>query len=234
MKKIVLSLSILLILPLLLFACGNDGIDLDEIDIEAIDRFDVPAGTYTIQYSIEDISDLVKNHGAVVSFEVKNSQNQEIIVVGNSFTVVASEVYTVKIKLSIGDTYKEKTITITATTQTGPVLVSFNLNGGTGSFPPLTLPFGSYLELTSEPIKDGYTFEGWYYEEVFTTLYLSQDITSNIILYAKWEPVVIATAVVSFELQGGSGTYTNQTIQLGAYAQRPSVEPTRQGYQFLG
>lgn len=60
MRKISLVFGMLLILPFLLMGCGNQGIDLDDIDIDAIDRFDVPAGTYVIQYSIEDISDLVK------------------------------------------------------------------------------------------------------------------------------------------------------------------------------
>lgn len=234
MKKIVLLFSFLLIISFVLFACTDDGINLDEIDIEAIDRVNVPVGTYTIQYYIEDISNLVKNHGAVVSFEVKNSQNQVITVTGNTFTIALGEVYTVKIKLTVGESSKEKTITVTAVTVMPPVLVSFELNGGTGSFPAQTLPFGSYLELIGEPIKDGYTFEGWYYEEVFTTLYLSQIITSNITLYAKWEPVVIETVTVRFELQGGSGTFGNQTVQMGSYAVRPTTEPTRQGYQFLG
>src|SRR5690606_5948157 len=84
------------------------------------------------------------------------------------------------------------------------------------------------------PIKDGFTFEGWYYEEDFQTLYRDQLITSHLTLYAKWEQIVIETAVVSFELQSGNGTFNNQTVQLGAYATEPTGEPTRQGYTFLG
>lgn len=234
MKKIVLSIGMLLIISFMLFGCGNNQIDIEAIDIEAIDRIDVPAGTYTIQYTIEDMSDLIKNHGAIVSFTVKNSQNETINVTGNTFTVVANEVYTVKIKLTIGDVYKEKTITVTSVIETSPVLVSFNLNGGTGSFPALSITRGTSLTLVTQPTKDGFTFEGWYLEASFQTLYTNQVINENTTLYAKWEAIVITTVNISFDLQGGQGTFPNQTIQIGLHAQRPQQTPTKEGFIFRG
>jgi uncharacterized repeat protein (TIGR02543 family) len=224
----------LVILPFLLMGCGNQGIDLDDIDIDAIDRFDVPAGTYVIQYSIEDISDLVKNHGAVVSFTVTNSDQEAITISGNSFTVEANEVYTVVIKLTIGDVYKEKTITVTAVTLSSDVLVTFNLNGGSGSFPALTVARNSVLSALGTPTKDGFTFGGWYMDETLTTAYTNQEVANNVTLYAKWNEIVIATATVTFDLQGGSGSFSNQVVNMGEYALRPTGEPMKDGYIFSG
>ena len=234
MRKIMLMFGMLVILPFLLMGCGNQGIDLDDIDIDAIDRFDVPAGTYVIQYSIEDISDLVKNHGAVVSFTVTNSDQEVITVSGNSFTVEANEVYTVVIKLTIGDVYKEKTITVTAVTLSSDVLVTFNLNGGQGSFPALTVARNSVLSALGTPTKDGFTFGGWYMDEALTTAYTNQEVANNVTLYAKWNEIVIATATVTFDLQGGSGSFSNQVVNMGEYALRPTGEPTKDGYIFSG
>ena len=234
MRKIMLMFGMLVILPFLLMGCGNQGIDLDDIDIDAIDRFDVPAGTYVIQYSIEDISDLVKNHGAVVSFTVTNSDQEVITVSGNSFTVEANEVYTVVIKLTIGDVYKEKTITVTAVTLSSDVLVTFNLNGGQGSFPALTVARNSVLSALGTPTKDGFTFGGWYMDEALTTAYTNQEVANNVTLYAKWNEIVIATATVTFDLQGGSGSFSNQVVNIGTNAIRPTGEPTKDGYIFLG
>ena len=212
MRKIMLIFGMLVILPFLLMGCGNQGIDLDDIDIDAIDRFDVPAGTYVIQYSIEDISDLVKNHGAVVSFTVTNSDQEVITVSGNSFTVEANEVYTVVIKLTIGDVYKEKTITVTAVTLSSDVLVTFNLNGGSGSFPALTVARNSVLSALGTPTKDGYTFGGWFVDEALTTAYTNQEVANNLTLYAKWNEIVIATATVTsftLDLTGLSGSLSS-------------------------
>lgn len=234
MRKILLSISILFVLPFMLIACGNQGINLDDIDIEAIDRFDVPVGTYTIQYSIEDISDLVKNHGAVVSFTVTNSDQETLEVSGNTFTVEANEIYTVVIKLTIGDVYKEKTITVTAINLSSQLLVTFDLNGGTGTFPALTVDRNTVLTSLESPTKDGFSFGGWFVDEALTIPYTNQEIVNNTILYAKWNEIVIATATVTFDLQGGSGSFSDQVVNMGTYAIRPSVEPTKEGYTFLG
>ncbi len=234
MKKIVLSIGILLILPFMMIACGNDDLDLSQIDIEAIDRFDVPAGTYTIQYTIEELSDLVKNHGALVSIFVKNSQNEDVTVTGNTFTVEANEVYTVTIKLIVEDAFKEKTFTVTAVLNTTAVLVTFDLKGGTGDFPVLTVDHGSSLTLTVEPTRDGFIFGGWYLDENYETPYTNQAINQHQTLYAKWELVVVSKVAVSFSLEGGIGDFDDQVIPMGSYALRPNEEPTKDGFIFLG
>jgi uncharacterized repeat protein (TIGR02543 family) len=46
---------------------------------------------------------------------------------------------------------------------------------------------GEFITLT----KEGFTFDGWYYEDTFDTLVGPEDTTpaQNITLYAKWVPV---------------------------------------------
>ena len=236
-KKLILSLSVIFLLSCFLFACTGDQINLDDIDIEAIDRTNIPVGTYQIQYTIDDIVNLVENHGASVSFTVKNSANEDVLVTGSTFTVEANEVYTVKIKLTVGDTFKEKTITVTAVTVETTVLITFVLNGGNGSFPALTMDYGTTLNITTSPTKDGFRFMGWYFEDTLTTRYTNQIITSNISLYAKWEPVVIETAVVSFytslEPNQALDQALDQTVVYGSYATRPQ-DPVMEGYTFIG
>ena len=234
MRKIFIVIWLLLILPFSVMACGNQGVDLESIDIEAIDRFDVPEGTYTIQYSIEDITNLVKNYGAVVSFSVTNSEQEVILVSGNSFTVEPNKVYTVVIRLTVGEEYKEKTITVTAITASNTVSVTFEPNGGAESFPALSVSKNTVLTLTQVPTKNGFSFVGWYMDVDLTIPYTNQAITENTTLYAKWNEIIVSSAVVSFDLQGGQGTFANQNISIGSYATRPSAEPTKDSYLFLG
>ena len=234
MRKILLSIAFLLVMPFMLMGCQNQGIDLNDINIEAIDRIDIPEGTYTIQYTIEELSDLIKNNGAIVSFTVTDSNQENVIVTGNSFTVVANEVYTVVIRLTIGDAYKEKTITVTSVSVSNSVQISFELNGGIGSFPTLTVDKNTVLTLTEVPVKDGFIFGGWYIDDELTLAYTNQLVVDDMTLYAKWEEITTATATVNFDLQGGEGNFPNQIVNVGGYATRPSEEPIKEGFIFLG
>lgn len=234
MRKILLLIAFLLVMPFMLMGCQNQGIDLNDINIEAIDRIDIPEGTYTIQYTIEELSDLIKNNGAIVSFTVTDSNQENVIVTGNSFTVVANEVYTVVIRLTIGDSYKEKTITVTSVSVSNSVQISFELNGGIGSFPTLTVDKNTVLTLTEVPVKDGFTFGGWYIDDELTLAYTNQLVVDDMTLYAKWEEITTATATVNFDLQGGVGDFPDQIVNVGGYATRPSEEPIKEGFIFLG
>lgn len=215
-------------------ACIDQGVNIDRIDIEAIDRMDVPQGSYTIQYNIEDLSDLVKNYGATVSFRVTNSDLEEVLVSGNTFDVVANEIYTVVIRLSIRDVYKEKTITITAIKLSDQLLITYELNGGNGNFPALTVARNAILTFNESPTKDGFSFGGWYMDSELTTPYTNQEILNNTTLYAKWNEVVISTVLITFDLQGGNGYFVDQIINMGAYAIKPTEDPTKEGFIFLG
>lgn len=234
MKRFIVSLGVFFLLPFMLFACNEVSIDIQDIDIEAINEIDVPAGTYTINYTIDELSDLIKNHGAIVSFTVTNKLGHEVIVNHNTFTVEVDEVYTVVIRLTIGLVYKEKTITVTAVTQAVSITVSFDLKGGTGSFEPIIIALGSTVSNLLEPTRDGFVFSGWYVDENCTTPFvLNQAIHQSIILYAKWEPLEVYYDV-TFELLGGIGEFLKQTLPSGGYALRPTDFPTKEGYIFEG
>ena len=90
--------------------------------------------------------------------------------------------------------------------------VTFNSDGGT-EIPAVTVEEGSIITEPKDPVKDGYTFEGWYKDEALTTewkfapaaptdnadntdkvvlrtLSIAGDIvTGNTTLHAKWTPV---------------------------------------------
>ncbi len=228
-------LVLMLIFLFLLMGCKNQNINFDEIEIEAIDRVDIPEGTYSIEYSIEDVSNLIKKHGAVVSFTVTNTKDEVLIVTGNSFTVEANEVYTVVIRLTIGDFYKEKTITIAAVQLTNDVIITFDLNGGTGLFPPLSVEENSVLNLTDVPTKDNYMFMGWYMDLSLTIKYTNQTITKNTTLYAKWEPITQITYTVSYDL---NGVFQPEPIKEEVIEGKNPIgldwTPEDNGYIFLG
>ena len=123
--------------------------------------------------------------------------------------------------------------------QTTQYSLSFDLQGGTGTFNTLYGGYGERVQIPyTTPTKSGYTFKGWatysggsvsYQPGEYYTLY------GNSTLYAVWESSGGTTQYyLNFNLQGGSGTFNTL---YGVYGERlfiPSSSPTKNGYTFQG
>lgn len=122
--------------------------------------------------------------------------------------------------------------------------VTFDANGGKFSDNTLTKnkqeTFDSKYTLPANPLRNGYTFEGWY--TVSTTTGGSQ-VTSNTkcttdsnhTVYARWKA---RKYNVTFDANGGyfSGSSTTSTIEetYDVNYVLPSSNPTKTGYTFAG
>lgn len=80
------------------------------------------------------------------------------------------------------------------------VTVSFDAQGGT-AVEAITIT--QLTEITEPvPVREGYSFKGWYEESTFETLFdFNEGATRNITLYAKWE---INQYTLSFETNNGT------------------------------
>jgi len=110
---------------------------------------------------------------------------------------------------------KDKTYNVTFNTGTNNEIVEVKAND-TVSNP-------------SNPTKEGYTFDGWYYNGVkfdFTT-----KITKDIVLEAKWISN-LESFTVTFNTDGGS-SINSQTVEDGKTLNVPN-SPTKKGYTFVG
>lgn len=94
----------------------------------------------------------------------------------------------------------------------------------------IKIDWNTLLDLPSNPDKLGHEFRGWYYDEDFTSPFLPQaPITSDLILYAKWE---IKSFMVTFETFGGS-TIEPLIVEWNSYLDN-TIIPVRRGYTFTG
>ncbi len=82
----------------------------------------------------------------------------------------------------------------------------------------------------AEPVREGYTFVGWYADEDLTTpVTFGQTLTGDTDVYAKW---VANKLTLSFDTAGGSQV-DSQEVDCGSLAEEPSA-PTKDGYVFEG
>jgi hypothetical protein len=100
-------------------------LDLNNIDIEAIDAIDVPVGTYTVPYTIGNLNEYAAQYGVTVSVSVVDANQNDVSITENSFAVEEGAVYTVTITIKRGEEIvKSKTVTITAVSSNLPKLAT--------------------------------------------------------------------------------------------------------------
>jgi uncharacterized repeat protein (TIGR02543 family) len=127
-------------------------------------------------------------------------------------------------------------ITLIAVWENFNRVVSFNSNGGTAAPGTIILNVGDCVSdfekmlNENQPERIGYTFEFWATSPTSNVAYnLDLPVTNNLTLYAIWR---INTYTVSFNLDGGSGSFPNKTINYGSTVSKPAATPTKDGFTF--
>lgn len=126
--------------------------------------------------------------------------------------------------------------TLSVTTNEVSCTLTYDLQGGSGDFPPQTSSGSGAVSFTLPsgiPTKAGYTFGGWATSEGGAASYsagASISVTGDTTLYAVW---YAATYTVTFDAQGGTVSPTKQTVTAGqVYGELPT--PTRTTGTFGG
>ena len=89
-------------------------------------------------------------------------------------------------------------------------------------------PVKEPVPLPPNPVKDGHTFVGWYYDSALTRPYDGKPIYEDTVLYAKFQ---INRYTVTFDSNGGSSV-SAQTVDWNTVA--TLTTPIRDGYAFDG
>ena len=105
------------------------------------------------------------------------------------------------------------------------MMISFNANGGTSETANKLVTFDTKYGVLPNAIKTGYTFEGWYLDENFTTPITEGSIvkiTANQLVYAKWN---LKKFTIKFDANGGTAeTSGKQVIFSRTYGVLPIAE----------
>ncbi len=119
------------------------------------------------------------------------------------------------------------------TTSSDKVTVSFDLQGGTGAFDPITINKGEKVtKPTAVPTKTDYTFKHWSQEANGPEFDFETTVNDNLTLYAVWEAVVPDKVTVTFDLQGGTGTFDPVELDKGAQLTKPGTDPAKDDHTF--
>lgn len=109
---------------------------------------------------------------------------------------------------------------------------AFDSNGGS-YVPMIVTGKGAAITAPAAPVKQGYTFAGWYSDSALRRSYTIPAVmpafsgTKGMMLYAKWEPAHDTPYRVEHYLQELNGTYTkaNDDLCTGTTLERTAVSP---------
>ncbi|WP_099470067.1 rhamnogalacturonan lyase family protein [Konateibacter massiliensis] len=195
-------------------------------------KVDLPNGDYVVEI--------------MCNSELKSNAQGLIEGVAYNFSAAAGKYAVQSFNVSVKD--KQMNITFTnSNSRIGAVVirtvktkfdVTFDTDSGSAVATQTVEKDGLVTEPTV-PTKEGYTFEGWYKDAEFTTVwnFAADKVTADTVLYANWiEASTTPTDpekekfTVSFHTNGGSAV-ADQTIEKDGLVTKPEI-PTREGYTF--
>src|SRR5690606_11713970 len=233
MKKI-LSIIGILIMSFIIVACD----ELPEEDVlqTAINSVQIGFAEGDSSTSVtQNITLPTTYSGGSVTFSWTSSEPSVISASGVVNRPVGES--NISVTLYLTATYngqeKEKTFYLTVipiSEQVTTYTVTFNSNGGS-TVNTITVVEGAKINAPVPPTRAGYIFDAWYVNPGLTTAwdFANGTVTSNMVLYAKWNPDGL-TYTVTFETNGGSPIGSVNVLQDG-FVTKPA-NPTRDGFMF--
>ena len=160
-------------------------------------------------------------HGTL-SFE---SSDTDVLSVNSSgtLTAVGAGEATVTAHWTAADGYCEKTMTSQTFVVAGPLTISFDANGGTGTMTDQTVTYNVSAAINGNAFeREGYSFVGWAISADGEKVYNDKQsvaFTNSLTLYAKWQlnsHTVSFTSSITGATVTVNGQSTNQTVEYGA------------------
>ena len=113
--------------------------------------------------------------------------------------------------------------------------VTFALQGHGNAIDSQLVEKGKYATKPTDPSATGYEFGGWYKEASCENGFdfLTDAITANTTIYAKWSAITKTSFTVEFIMQGHGEAPATQTIEAGNLVVKPA-DPNVAGYRFEG
>ena len=115
--------------------------------------------------------------------------------------------------------------------------ITFDKNDGSASTTSADYAYGATdaLSFSNPWTRTGFTFSGWSADPNATEGDLSYTVTGPATLYAIWVEVPANSAVITYDKNDGSGSYSQLGLELGNTTALTKPNPwSRSGYTFLG
>ena len=155
---------------------------------------------------------------------------------GYKFLGWSESIKALKAEYKAGEGYSaNKSAVLYAVWEKNTYTVAYDGDGGSPVPPDQIKKYDEPLVLSGAvPVKQGYEFKGWQDIEGRAMIYQPGDSylkNEDLALRAVWEK---KKYTVTYDLNGGSGTFTDQIKDYGETVKISAIQPERTGYDFKG
>ena len=135
-----------------------------------------------------------------------------------------------------GDTVPNNNITLYAKWRVRTYTITYKLDDGTNNEAnPSSYTFGSDTIELQDPVKEGYSFEGWYTSSTKHPAYritkLTKDDIGDKVLWARWG---LGAFDIEYILDGGTNDSSNPAYYQFGDGVKYFADPVKDGYRFDG
>ncbi|MFA5482009.1 MAG: InlB B-repeat-containing protein [Bacilli bacterium] len=169
-----------------------------------------------------EVGDVVNVFATVLPTDATN----KVVIWTSSDPLVATVDEGVVSTLSVGETIiTAKIDKIEASFKVTVILEKVTISFANTSLDNIEINKNSKLSVPEEPVKEGYTFDNWYIDSEFNTLYdFDNEVTENLTLYARF-------IKNSFDVVFANTSLEIQQVDSGSKLLKPE-DPEKEGYTF--
>ena len=173
--------------------------------------------------------------GGVLTVKYADKSTAEVEMTDERVTFTALNSKSVGTK-TVKATFGGKSVSFKVTVTKEMISVTFNSNGGS-EVTSVEVEKGKTLTKPSDPIREGYVFDGWYTDSQLTLAYdFDTIVEGTFTLNAKWLEANKTVFSVTFDYGYYGALPATRVLHVvsGDLVSKISVDPTRKGYDFSG
>ncbi|MBC5737442.1 InlB B-repeat-containing protein [Lawsonibacter faecis] len=209
---------------------GSTG-DIGERTVASIEVAKLPDKTAYV------IGDTFSPQGGTIKVNYDDGSSDEIEMTDSGVELSQPKMNTANTK-NVTVSYGGKKVTFKIEVAGAMCGVTFAPNyDGASAAEAVQVSKGSAVTEPAFPVREGYTFQGWYIDTDFTSRYdFSVPVEDDITLYALWtrDGAEYVNVTFDYDYYGVTLSAYSYPVEKGTAVARPAADPTRVGYAFAG
>lgn len=224
----IICLILALVLSTMVFAVAADDLPAPDTSkkVKSLEVYQMPDKTVYL------VGEEFSAEGGIIKIIYKDDTEAYISMTDPSVTLKAPTMNTVNTK-NVQMKYEGGKLTFKVEVVAGMCNVSFVAEGIDTQVQEVSK--GSCAAEPAAPVREGYTFVGWYADQDYTLLYdFSAPVTEDISVYALWtrDGVELVNVTFDYDYYGVKLASYSYPVEKGTCVARPVNTPVRTGYEF--
>lgn len=222
-------LILAMVLSMMVFSAAADDLPAPDTSkkVKSLEVYQLPDKTVYL------VGEEFTAEGGIIKIIYKDDTEAYISMTDPAVTLKAPTMNTVNTK-NVQMKYEGGKLTFKVEVVAGMCNVSFVAEGADTQVQEVSK--GSCAAEPAEPVREGYTFAGWYADQDYTHLYdFAAPVNEDLCIYALWtrDGSELVTVTFDYDYYGAKLTSYSYPVEKGTCVAVPVNTPVRTGYEFV-